>query len=184
MELGMNHAGEISTLVAIAEPDVRVWTNVGDAHIGFFASPDAIADAKAEILERAAPTTVLVCNADDGRVMRACRAFAGRVVTLRHRPPARRARDQRRGPRRSTGCAPSVTTPAGAVDLATPLLGRGNLSNVLAATAVALEFGVTLDEIAARAPQLRAADRRGAVHAAARRRHVHRRLATTPARRR
>ena len=53
MELGMNHAGEISTLVAIAEPDVRVWTNVGDAHLGFFASADAIADAKAEILERA-----------------------------------------------------------------------------------------------------------------------------------
>ena len=69
MELGMNHAGEISTLVAIAEPDVRVWTNVGDAHLGFFASPDAIADAKAEILERATPSTVLVCNADDARVM-------------------------------------------------------------------------------------------------------------------
>ena len=55
MELGMNHAGEISTLVRIAEPDVRVWTNVGDAHIGFFASADAIADAKAEILEGARP---------------------------------------------------------------------------------------------------------------------------------
>jgi hypothetical protein len=65
----MNHAGEISTLVAIAEPDVRVWTNVGDAHLGFFESPDAIADAKAEILERARASTVLVCNADDPRVM-------------------------------------------------------------------------------------------------------------------
>ena len=53
VELGMNHAGEISTLVRIAEPDVRVWTNVGDAHLGFFASVDAIADAKAEILEGA-----------------------------------------------------------------------------------------------------------------------------------
>lgn len=48
MELGMNHAGELRTLVSIAEPDVRVWTNVGDAHLGFFASVDALASAKAE----------------------------------------------------------------------------------------------------------------------------------------
>ncbi|MEQ1574254.1 MAG: Mur ligase family protein, partial [Vicinamibacterales bacterium] len=82
MELGMNHAGEISTLVAIAEPEVRVWTNVGDAHLGFFASPDAIADAKAEILEGAKPDHVLVCNADDARVMARIGTFAGRVVTF------------------------------------------------------------------------------------------------------
>jgi UDP-N-acetylmuramoyl-tripeptide--D-alanyl-D-alanine ligase len=50
MELGMYHAGEISRLIEIAEPDMRVWTNVGDAHLGFFASADAIADAKGEIL--------------------------------------------------------------------------------------------------------------------------------------
>ena len=62
VELGMNHAGEISRLVELAEPDVRVWTNVGDAHIGHFASIDAIADAKAEILEGAGPATRLVAN--------------------------------------------------------------------------------------------------------------------------
>ena len=67
VELGMNHAGEISTLVRIADPDVRVWTNVGEAHLGFFASIDAIADAKAEILERATAASVLVANADDDR---------------------------------------------------------------------------------------------------------------------
>src|SRR5205085_12383926 len=75
MELGMNHAGEISTLVAIAEPDVRVWTNVGDAHVGFFVSSEAIADAKSEILERATRDTLLVYNADDPRVTARVGAF-------------------------------------------------------------------------------------------------------------
>ena len=82
VELGMNHAGEISTLVRIAEPDVRVWTNVGEAHLGFFASLDAIADAKAEIFEGAAPRTVLVANADDDRIVARAPRFAGRVVTF------------------------------------------------------------------------------------------------------
>ena len=83
MELGMNHAGEISTLVRIAEPDIRVWTNVGDAHLGFFASVDAIADAKAEILEEARPGDVLVCAADDARVMARAGALCRAAGDLR-----------------------------------------------------------------------------------------------------
>src|SRR5262249_34961405 len=82
VELGMNHAGEISTLVRIAEPDVRVWTNVGEAHLGFFASVDAIADAKAEILERSSAATLLVANADDERIMSRIGSFSGRVTTF------------------------------------------------------------------------------------------------------
>jgi UDP-N-acetylmuramoyl-tripeptide--D-alanyl-D-alanine ligase len=163
MELGMNHAGEISTLVAIAQPDVRVWTNVGDAHIGFFASPDAIAQAKAEILERATPSTVLVCNADDGRVMSRARSFTGRMVSFGSVPGAT-VRATGIEDLALDGMRAQVTTPAGEFDLRTPLLGRGTLSNVLAATAVALEFGVAPHEIAERAVRLRAADRRGAVH--------------------
>ena len=78
----MNHAGEIRTLVGIARPDIRVWTNVGDAHVGFFGSMDAIADAKAEILEGAAADTVLVANADDDRIVARSppRSPAGRDV--------------------------------------------------------------------------------------------------------
>jgi len=162
MELGMNHAGEISTLVAIAEPETRVWTNVGDAHIGFFASPDAIADAKAEILERAERTHVLVCNADDGRVMSRARAFAGRTVPFGTAAGAevRASEVENLG---IEGMRARVITPAGERVLHTPLLGRGNLANVLAATAVALTFNVPLDDVAAAAERLRPADRRGAI---------------------
>ena len=59
------------------------------------------------------------------------------------------------------GAAADVRTPAGDVHIDTPLLGRANLFNVLAATAVALQFEVPLDAIAARAATLRPAYHRG-----------------------
>jgi UDP-N-acetylmuramyl pentapeptide synthase len=82
VELGMNHAGEIRTLIRIAEPDVRVWTNVGDAHVGFFGSVDAIADAKAEILEGAPPDSGLVANADDDRIAARTPSIARAAATF------------------------------------------------------------------------------------------------------
>jgi UDP-N-acetylmuramoyl-tripeptide--D-alanyl-D-alanine ligase len=163
MELGMNHAGEISTLVAVAEPDVRVWTNVGDAHLGFFESSDAIAAAKAEILERAHDRTVLACNADDARVMSRVASFPGRILTFGEAEGAtvRATSIEDRG---VDGMRAEVSTPAGTVTVETPLLGRGNLSNVLAAAAVAVDASIPLAEIAAAARRLRPADHRGAVH--------------------
>jgi UDP-N-acetylmuramoyl-tripeptide--D-alanyl-D-alanine ligase len=162
VELGMNHAGEISTLVRVAEPDVRVWTNVGEAHLGFFASVDAIADAKAEILERADASTLLVANADDPRISARTGAFRGRVVTFGIDADADvRARDV--VDRGIEGTSARVSARTGVVDLSTPLVGKANLANILAATAVAEEFGVPLAEISAKASRLRPASHRGEI---------------------
>jgi UDP-N-acetylmuramoyl-tripeptide--D-alanyl-D-alanine ligase len=162
VELGMNHPGEIRTLVRIAKPDVRVWTNVGDAHLGFFGSADAIADAKAEILEDAAPRDVVVANADDARVMTRVSRFGGRVITFGLEGRATvHARDiQDLG---TSGMRATVVTAEGERIIETPLLGRGNLANVLAAIATAMHLGVSLDEIASRTAGLRPAHHRGEV---------------------
>jgi UDP-N-acetylmuramoyl-tripeptide--D-alanyl-D-alanine ligase len=162
VELGMNHAGEIRRLVEIAEPDVRVWTNVGDAHIGFFASADAIADAKAEILDEAGPATRAVVNADDPRVMARLEGFPGQVITfgLGGDAEVRATRVEDRG---LAGTTASLESPGGSATLTVPIPGRGPLMNVLAATAVALDFNVPLDDIVARAASLAAAPRRGEV---------------------
>ena len=144
VELGMNHAGEISTLVRVAEPDVRVWTNVGEAHLGFFASLDAIADAKAEILEGA--DAVDAARRERATIRESstrAAAFRGRVVTfgIDRDADVRASQVVDRG---IDGTSARVTTPRGRVDVTTPLVGRGNLANILAATAVALEFDVPL----------------------------------------
>ena len=88
LELGMNHFGEISALVRIAEPEVRVWTNVGPAHLEFFGTVEAIAEAKAEILEGADKDALLVANADDDLVMRHAEVSRGRVRTFGVERPA------------------------------------------------------------------------------------------------
>ena len=162
VELGMNHAGEIRTLVGIAEPDVRVWTNVGDAHLGFFTSPEAIADAKSEILEAADASHVLVANANDRRVLERAAKFPGKVVTFGVDVDAdvRATAVELRG---LDGITAEVTTPGGTGQLQTPLLGLGNLANVLAGIAVGLHFGVPLDEMLGRAKRLSPAHHRGEV---------------------
>jgi UDP-N-acetylmuramoyl-tripeptide--D-alanyl-D-alanine ligase len=162
VELGMNHPGEISRLVEIAEPDVRVWTNVGDAHLGFFSSPDAIAEAKAEILERATPDTVLVANADDARVMAHARRFAGRLVTF-GTTAAADVHATHVNDLGVDGMEAHVRTATGESDLRVPLVGRGNLMNVLAAIGVAHVHGVPLAGVATRIASLRPSKHRGEV---------------------
>ncbi len=162
VELGMSHAGEIRTLVRIAEPDVRVWTNVGEAHLGFFPSIDAIADAKAEVLEGSTKSTVLVANGDDDRIMARTRSFPGRTVTFGLELPADvQAFDV--ADRGIDGTSASVMTPIGAFKLTTPLIGRGNLANILAATAVGVSFEVPLAALKERAAALKPAGHRGDV---------------------
>jgi UDP-N-acetylmuramoyl-tripeptide--D-alanyl-D-alanine ligase len=160
VELGMNHPGEIRTLVGIAKPDVRVWTNVGDAHLGFFESAEAIADAKAEILEAAGADDVLVANANDARITARAEWFLGKVVTFGIDTAAdvTATHIEHRG---LDGTAAEIRTPAGAATLVTPLLGLGNLSNVLAATAVAIQFEIPVSQIVETARRLQPSTHRG-----------------------
>ena len=162
MELGMNHAGEIRVLVDIAEPEVRVWSNVGDAHLGHFASREAIADAKGEILEAAHPDDVLVCNSDDPLVMARVARFGGRRITFGMAPDAD-VRGEALEDRGLEGTRLTVHTPRGSARLETPLLGRGNVSNLLAAVAVATHLDVDLSTIAERTRALQPAPHRGSV---------------------
>jgi len=64
-EMGMNHPGELRELTAIAHPEVAIVTTIEPAHLGHFASVDAIADAKAEIFEGVPEGGAAVINRDN-----------------------------------------------------------------------------------------------------------------------
>ncbi|MCC6164676.1 MAG: UDP-N-acetylmuramoyl-tripeptide--D-alanyl-D-alanine ligase [Acidobacteria bacterium] len=162
VELGMSGAGEISRLVSIAEPQVRVWTNVGDAHIGFFSSVDAIAEAKAEILEGAAAGDVFVANAADSRVIARAADFAGQVVTFGVDVPADVSIASIQ-PRGFDGTTARLSLRGDVHAIETRLLGTANLANIAAASAVALSAGLSADDIVAGVASLVPPSHRGEV---------------------
>jgi UDP-N-acetylmuramoyl-tripeptide--D-alanyl-D-alanine ligase len=64
-EIGMNHAGEITPLTRLVRPHVAIVTAVEPAHLEYFGSVEAIADAKAEIFLGLEPGGVAVINRDN-----------------------------------------------------------------------------------------------------------------------
>ncbi len=70
IEMGMNHAGEISPLSIMARPHVSLITTVDAVHIEFFQSIEAIADEKAAIFEGMGGKGVAVLNADNNQYER------------------------------------------------------------------------------------------------------------------
>ncbi|HUO02357.1 MAG TPA: UDP-N-acetylmuramoyl-tripeptide--D-alanyl-D-alanine ligase [Rhizomicrobium sp.] len=92
-EVGMNHAGEIRNLVSFVRPQVAMITTIAPAHLEFFGSCEAIADAKSEIFESLTPGGAALIPADSpyaGRLIhRAEQAQASRILRFGRQGDAR-----------------------------------------------------------------------------------------------
>ncbi|HXA51619.1 MAG TPA: UDP-N-acetylmuramoyl-tripeptide--D-alanyl-D-alanine ligase [Candidatus Acidoferrum sp.] len=141
LEMGMNHAGEIRDLAAIARPDIGVVTNVGYAHVEFFDSIEGVAAAKRELIEGLPPAGVAVLNADDPRVAQFAQAHTGRSVTFGFSDTAdirAEAADLH---------ADGASFHVRGVPFETAMVGRHAVMNLLAAIAVADVFGIALERL-------------------------------------
>ena len=90
-EMGMNHPGELSALTALVRPKVAVVTWVASAHREFFATEEAIADAKGEIFAGLQPGGTAIIPFDNphrDRLIAHARPHAGKIVTFGLEPGA------------------------------------------------------------------------------------------------
>ena len=122
IEMGANHPDDISRLVGVSEPDFGLITNVGRAHLLGFGSFEGVKRAKGQLYDYlAAHGGQAFVNTDDPDLMKA------KTLPSSAEHPFLRMR-----------------LPGGLV-IETHLAGAYNATNVAAALAVGLHFGVSLD---------------------------------------
>jgi UDP-N-acetylmuramoyl-tripeptide--D-alanyl-D-alanine ligase len=170
LEMGMSTPGEIALLSELLRPDVAVVTAVAAVHVANFASLDDVMEAKGEILAGMDPKGTFVANADDPRSVAIGKRHSGRVASYglsgSHDLFATATDVEETGARvagRSAGSRFSLRLGSGRADVTLALPGRHNVSNFLAAAAIAGVLGLTAREAAAAAPSLLASKHRGEV---------------------
>jgi UDP-N-acetylmuramoyl-tripeptide--D-alanyl-D-alanine ligase len=148
VEMGARGIGHIAYLTRIAPPHIGIELNVGSAHVGEFGSREAIAVAKAELVQALPASGLAVLNSDDAVVRAMASTTAARVLLVGSGPDADvRATDITL----DESGRPSfrVTTPTSSALVRLPLHGEHHVGNALAVVATALECGLELDEIVA-----------------------------------
>jgi len=148
VEMGMHYPGDIALLCAMARPDIAVVTNVGPTHLERVGSIQRIADAKAELPASLSIDGLAVLNADDPLVAAMAARTNARVVLYGTGPNA----DLRASAIRThglNGLTFDLSWAGERQEVRTRLLGRHNVYTALAAAAVALNDGMSLDEVCA-----------------------------------
>lgn len=142
-ELGMNHPGEIERLSQAVQPHIALITSIGEGHLEFLGSIENTALAKMEIIRPMRQGSLLVLNRDTAcfDMMRGLAADAGiNVKTFGLNENA----DVFPASVNATSCETEIICSGGR--LAVPLYGIHNAYNLLAAVAVAEEFGISSAE--------------------------------------
>lgn len=162
-EMAMSARGEIGDLCSFTHPRTGVLLNVGVAHIELLGSQEAIADAKAELLEALPDDGVAVCNADDEHVCRVSARTRAAVQWFGVQSPdatfrAAGVRGEGIDGTRFTLIGPDGSAPA---QLRVP--GTHVVMDALAAAAVASSLGIGVAQVAERLQSFESPPQRGRV---------------------
>jgi UDP-N-acetylmuramoyl-tripeptide--D-alanyl-D-alanine ligase len=149
IELGANAPGEIAYTTTITRPDIAHITNIAPTHLEGFGSLDGVARAKAELWSGLQEQGVAIINLDDPNIQvnfQAAATVHRITISALGKPEA----DYRLTGYEALGLQGSrftLETPAGEVTVHLPLPGRHNAANALAAAAMAMTAGATLQQV-------------------------------------
>jgi UDP-N-acetylmuramoyl-tripeptide--D-alanyl-D-alanine ligase len=147
VEMGMYRAGDIAQLCELVHPRIGVLTAIGPMHLERMGTIEAIAQAKGELARALPPDGRLIANADDPRVVAIAAATDVDTVLYGVDSPDALVRAEAiqiaEGQTRFT-----LVIGERRVQARAGLLGRHNVSNLLAASAVGHVLGMSPEQIA------------------------------------
>ena len=145
IEMGMNHAGEISRLTQMVKPTVALINNAAAAHLEGLGSIEKVALAKGEIFEGLSEDGISVINSDD-EYATLWQELSGRhqVVTFGLESSADVSAKYRL---RNSGISMQVNAFDQKYEIELPLVGKHNVMNALAAIAVSSAANIPVEKI-------------------------------------
>ena len=147
IEMGANHHGEILFLTDIAKPNVALITNAGSAHLEGFGSVEGVAKAKGEIFSGLAENGIAIINADD-EYSDYWQDVAKDHEQIRFGMDAGEVEIQALDVKINANHTDFVLkTPKDSIEIQLSIGGKHNVSNALAAAAVAYTQDVDVQEI-------------------------------------
>ncbi len=159
LEYGVDHPGDMKYLCDIVSPSIAVMTAISPVHAEHFATVESLLEEKAHLLSCVPDTGVCILNADDQRVMGASQHCTAPILTYGFNSQAQiRASDYNVWTRDDYSFEPGEKFSQVTVNVHTQdetvfelslenMLGKANVSVVLAAVAVAKQLGMTNEEI-------------------------------------
>lgn len=149
IELGANHIGEIAYTVDMVKPDSALVNNLFSAHIEGFGSLEGIAQAKGEIFAGLKEQGSAIINGESNDI-----ALWQHHLNERQTQWTFSLSSQGKADFYPTDIVVNqlttdftLHTPEGCVEITLPLPGCHNIANALAASALALSVGATLESV-------------------------------------
>lgn len=145
IELGANHIGEIAYTTNIVKPQSALINNIAQAHLEGFGSLDGVATAKGEIFAGLANNGIAIINLDSCSDKWFNSLGNKTVWTFSLSNPSANFYASNIQIAQTTSFI--LHTPNGQCALELPLIGEHNVSNAVAASALAISVGATFNQI-------------------------------------
>lgn len=154
LEMGISEFGEMHRLATMANPDICVITNIGLCHLENLKTRDGILKAKTESFAHLKKGGIAILNGDDDKLSTIRQVgdkepvFYGMEEKMEYREDAKKSVYATGVENLGLyGMQARIHTPEGERDVRIPIPGEHNVYNALAATAVGLSLGLSLDQI-------------------------------------